>query len=136
MINKIVKFSCDLGRMGEIESLEWLTKEDEELLDWAREKDITLWFGEVLGKHSDVWCKMSALQCKILTEDQDFIVRAHEIFGEEHFGNIHVIGYLKDAIRDEVYDELDEDVKWSKFWMDKWGEKPWSWDEDEDDVCD
>ena len=38
----------------------------------------TVYFGEALGKHSEVWADIGEDNLRVLTDDQDFIARAVE----------------------------------------------------------
>ena len=64
----VYKFSLDCGRMGEIESI-----------FVADSKDVKnaignqAYFGEVLGKHSEIEGTLEESQFKLLTTDKEFV---------------------------------------------------------------
>ncbi len=58
---KLWKFHWDVGRMGDLEGLFLATEEDVKSLIGK-----TVWFGEVLGKHSDIYGDISPRDIKEL----------------------------------------------------------------------
>jgi hypothetical protein len=68
-MNKVLyKFRWDCGRMGSVGGVFVSTKEE-------IEKNIgeDVYFGEILGKHSEIYGVLEESDLNILTEDQDFI---------------------------------------------------------------
>ena len=78
--NKLYAYNYDCGRMGEIEGT--FISNDETL---NKLKDKTAYFGEALGKHSDIADYDWFDNVTELTDDQDFITKAIE-YGIAHFG--------------------------------------------------
>lgn len=62
----IYKFSLDCGRMGDLKGVFIATDQQVNIL--IRSK-IEVYFGEILGKHSEVWGKVEKKHIKLLTED-------------------------------------------------------------------
>lgn len=72
----IAKFYWYCGRMGDLEGL-FVTDKAE--LEGAYGKHV--YFGEVLGKHSDISGSLETEDITILSEDQDFIEKFEKIVG-------------------------------------------------------
>lgn len=62
----IYKFSLDCGRMGDLEGVFIAT--DQQVKELISCK-IEVYFGEILGKHSEVWSKIEKKHIKLLTTD-------------------------------------------------------------------
>lgn len=73
----IVEFFWDCGRMGDLSGLFICNKED---LEKIYGKDI--YFGECLGKHSEISGTADESDFVIKTEDQDFIQKFIEIMSD------------------------------------------------------
>jgi hypothetical protein len=75
-MKKLYRFEWDWGRMGCIQGT-----------FVAEEKDVTqaigrhIYFGEVLGKHSEVEGELDESDFGVLTDDQDFIEKFEELVG-------------------------------------------------------
>lgn len=80
----IYEFNWDCGRMGDLNGCVVATKE--EVVELIGKE---IYFGEVFGKHSEVYGILEASDLKVLSEDQDFINKAQEIFG----GHSTISGY-------------------------------------------
>lgn len=69
----LYKLYVDYGRMGSLYGIFLATKEEM--------KDLIgtyLYFGEVLGKHSEVSFRLEEKHVRFITDDQDFIKKAQE----------------------------------------------------------
>jgi len=66
----LYKFHWDRGRMGDVESI--FVADTEEV---AKAIGKTVYFGEILGKFSDIEGTLSSEDLIVLTEDQDFIAK-------------------------------------------------------------
>jgi hypothetical protein len=66
---KLWKFTLHCGRMGTLSGIFTATQEevDEKLMNKR------IYFGEVLGKHSEIVETLTSEHLKVLTDDQDFI---------------------------------------------------------------
>ncbi len=72
-MNKLCRFYWDCGRQGSLEGT-FVASED----DLQKAIGQKLYFGEVLGKHSEIYGKLEEKDITILTDDQDFIQKAIE----------------------------------------------------------
>lgn len=81
-MNNLYRFYVDYGRMGDLEGLFVTTPEK---LEEAYGHD--LYFGEVLGKHSDVSVAFGPEDIELVTDDQDFVTKLVEIVG------VHISGF-------------------------------------------
>jgi len=100
-MNVIARFYWDCGRSGEVDGLFVCKKKD---LEAAYGKEI--YFGEILGKHSEVSGTLDEGDITILTEDQDFIAKFTEIMGSGDISGYNPLSYLPEDDDDE-YDEDD-----------------------------
>lgn len=67
-MNKLYKFTLDCGGMG---MLDGIFVEDDERVKKILGKEV--FFGEALGKHSEIFDTMREDMFEVLTDDQDFI---------------------------------------------------------------
>lgn len=95
-MNVIAKFYWDCGRMGEVDGIFVTTKE---AINAAIGKEI--YFGEILGKHSEVYGTLNEDEIEILSEDQDFIAKFVEILGDGTISGYNPLEYLSDSEDDE-----------------------------------
>lgn len=68
MTDMIVSMSLDYGRGGDVEGVFLVSKEDFEL---AKKLNPQVYFGEILGKHSEVYCDFNEISFEVKTEDQE-----------------------------------------------------------------
>lgn len=94
----IARFYWDCGRMGEVDGLFVTTKE---ALEAAYGREV--YFGEILGKHSEVSGTLDPGDITILTEDQDFIAKFIEIIGDDNVSGYNPLDYIEE--RDEYEDD-------------------------------
>lgn len=74
MSSKVLyRFNWDCGRMGSLEGI--FVSSDE---DVAKALGEEVYFGEVLGKHSEIYGTLDAEDLTVLTDDQEFIDKAIE----------------------------------------------------------
>lgn len=69
----LYKFYCDCGRMGDLEGIFLADSSEVDALVGK-----TVYFGEVLGKHSDIRVEITGKNVWLLTDDEDFISKAVE----------------------------------------------------------
>ena len=93
----IYKFYWDYGRMGEIEGIFVETQANVHLIEG---KDVN--FGEVLGKHSEVYDKIDIGDITLVTDDQDAVAMFERY-------NMNT-GYNPFHYWDEDYEDEDLDV--------------------------
>lgn len=75
-MKKLYEFFWDCGRMGNLTGL-FIAEEDEIKAIIGK----NLYFGEVLGKHSEISGKLDSEDLIIKSEDLDFIEKLEEILG-------------------------------------------------------
>ena len=97
----IYEFYKEFGRMGELAGLFFAN--DTDIKDLT-EKDIEVYFGEVLGKHSEVFCNIDPEDIELRTEDSDFIEAFKKIFGTEYnsISGINPFAYLEEDWRNDI----------------------------------
>lgn len=86
----IYEFHWDCGRMGDVDGMFIAEKSEVEA---AIGKEV--YFGEILGKHSDVHGTLDREDLTIKTEDQEFIAKFEEIMGAGFctgYNPLHYIG--------------------------------------------
>lgn len=80
-MKKLYKFNLDCGRMGELEGI--FTATDNEL---SKIKGKHIYFGEVLGKHSEIFVDDFDLSLITpISDDQSFVNKYDEIVGSIGF---------------------------------------------------
>jgi hypothetical protein len=62
-----------------------------------------IYFGEILGKHSEVFGKLEKGDITIVSEDQDFISKLVGVIGSETVSGYNPFNYMEES------DEEDED---------------------------
>ena len=102
MSKVLVKFNLDYGRMGNLDGL-FVT--DIEELDRLYGKEV--YFGEVLGKHSEVYATMKADQFTVKSDDAAFIDKLVDIIGSDTISGYNPFCFIEE----EEYDEPDENLQ-------------------------
>lgn len=92
-VKLLVKFYQDFGRSGELEGLFVVNKDQ---YDRAIADQPSAYFGEALGKHSEVECVLSEENLTIQDADQPFITRLVRIAGSETISGYNPFDYLAD----------------------------------------
>lgn len=90
----LVEFYWDCGRMGDLDGLFVTTKED--LAAIYGEK---AYFGEVLGKYSEVSGTICENDFCIKTENQEFIALFEELIGQTGY---NPFDYIQESEEDEL----------------------------------
>lgn len=85
----IYEFFWDCGRMGEVSSTFIADSEDV-----AKAIGNHIYFGEILGKHSEVYGDLDEGDIELKTQDQDFIAKFEEIMGEGYSTGYNPLHYL------------------------------------------
>lgn len=98
----IVEMDVDYGRMGTLNGIFVCEKEALEKL-YGKE----VYFGEVLGKHSEVVIEVDAGCFNIRTDDQGFIAQFIEIMGDGTISGYSPFDYIDED--EEPDEEEDED---------------------------
>ncbi len=73
-MKKIYEFYWDCGRMGHVEGI--FSAEEANIKECIGKR---IYFGEILGKHSEIYGDLKENDLKILTDDQEFIKKAEEL---------------------------------------------------------
>lgn len=76
----LCKYEEDFGRMGDLESVFITTREELERI----KKREDLYLNDVLGKHSEIQIELTDENCKIVSEDQEFIDKLQAILSPEY----------------------------------------------------
>lgn len=87
----LVQFYWGYGSMGDLEGL-FITTEDELESWYGREA----YFGEVLGKHSEIDGTLDEGDFTIKSDDQEFIDKIEELLGE-HLSGFYPGNYISDT---------------------------------------
>ena len=69
---QLIKFHFDAGRMGSLHGM--FVLDGESLAEWQKmvENKTTVYFGEVLGKHSEIYGPVEEADFTVVTEDEEF----------------------------------------------------------------
>lgn len=102
-MNNLYSFYVDCGRMGSLDGLFIATQEE---VDKAIGKE--MYFGEVLGKHSDVQGTLEAHEIKLVSDDQEKVEWLLELLGE-NVGGFNPLDYIQESDDEEDYDEDEEE---------------------------
>lgn len=86
----IAKFYMDCGRMGSVEGIFTSTKKD---LEAAYGK--AFYFGEILGKHSEIYGNLDESDIDIITDDQEFVAKFEEIIGSGTVSGYNPLDYME-----------------------------------------
>ena len=92
----IAKFYWNYGRSGNVEGIFTCEKETLQNL-YGRE----VYFGEILGKHSEVSGTLEEGDITILSEDQDFIEKFEQIMGAGTVSGYNPLEYIEEDSDDE-----------------------------------
>jgi hypothetical protein len=87
----LYKFEWDCGRNGNLEGLFIAEKADIEALVGT-----DVYFGEILGKHSEVQGEIEEDEITLITDDQAFIALIEEKIGEGTISGVNPLDYLRD----------------------------------------
>lgn len=90
-MKKLYKFYWNCGRMGSVDGL--FVADETEVQDTIGKH---IYFGEILGKHSDIHGEISAEDLTVKSEDQDFIVKLVEVIGKTNISGHNPLDYLEE----------------------------------------
>jgi len=102
MSKVLVAFYWDCGRMGSVDGLFVTTTEE---LDAAYGRQV--YFGEILGKHSEVFGDLQPKDITVKSDDPAFIDKLVEIIGSETISGYNPLDYIEES--DEEGDDEDDD---------------------------
>ena len=97
----IYSFYWDCGRMGNVDGL---FIADKDTVEKAIGKQV--YFGEILGKHSEVFGTLDENDLEIKSEDQEFIKKFEEVLGEDFSQGYNPLDYI-----DDCDDYCDDDTE-------------------------
>lgn len=97
----VYRMQFDAGRMGSVCGL--FTATDEEIKE-AIGKEV--YFGEVLGKHSEVYGTLEASEVTLVTDDPDFVAKFDEY---QCASGYNPLEYLRENEEDDSEEEEDEE---------------------------
>lgn len=89
-MNKIYEFHWDCGRMGDIQGMFIADDADVERLIGQQ-----IYFGEVLGKHSEISGELEINDLTVMTDDQTFIEKFIEIMGDGTISGYNPFDYFE-----------------------------------------
>lgn len=102
-MNNLYSFYVDCGRQGSLDGLFIATQEQ---VDKAI--GCEMYFGEVLGKHSDVQGTLESHEIKLVSSDQDKVEWLLELLGENVSG-FNPLDYIQDSDEDEEEEYEDDE---------------------------
>ena len=102
-MKKLYKFYADCGRMGDIEGL---FIADSKVVEAAIGE--YMYFGEILGKHSEVYGDLAADEISVKSSDQKFIKQLEDLLGSSVSG-YNPLDYLRcrECSEEAAYCECD-----------------------------
>lgn len=92
MSKVLVSFEQDYGRMGTVDGLFVTTQEK---IDAAIGKEV--YFGEILGKHSEIFGPLKKEDFTVKSDDQKFIAQLLQIIGAETVSGYNPFDYLEEG---------------------------------------
>lgn len=105
-MKKIYEFFWDCGRMGELEGV---FIADSDLVDELIGETVN--FGEVLGKHSDIYGDLDQNDLTVRSEDQEAISVFQEIMGEGWSSGHNPI----EAIMEQMAEDEDQEDRYERL---------------------
>jgi hypothetical protein len=87
----LFQFNLDCGRMGELEGV-FVAEYDDVFNAYGKK----CYFGEVLGKHSEVTTVLEPTMIMVMSSDQEFIEKLLEVFRGENISGFNPLRYLED----------------------------------------
>lgn len=106
----LVKYNEDFGRMGNLEGLFVCTQDE---LDDIKGRMIQ--FGEVLGKHSNVYSDETYVKCRVISKDQEFIADLLTVSGYNTVCGFNPLDYTEECEYQYIQGEEEcgnEDCDW------------------------
>lgn len=109
----IYKMHCDCGRSGELEGVFVAKKSHVKILI---DSEMEVYFGEVLGKHSEIYGKIEKKEIKMVSDNVDVVnvIKKHELESGYNPFNYTVLNPEREDFRDltvgEVCDILEKEM--------------------------
>lgn len=85
---KLYRFKESFGRMGDLEGVFVAREEDVEALMGEE-----IYFGEVLGKHSEISLVIEPHHIKVVSDEAPFIEKLTQIFGGSTISGVNPLDY-------------------------------------------
>lgn len=95
-MKKLYKFTFNYGRMGSLQGL--FVAEEDDLLNLIGTE---LYFGEALGKHSEVYGPLEAGDVNVLSEDQEKIEWLVDLIGSNSISGYNPFDYAPEEDEEE-----------------------------------
>lgn len=92
-MKKLYEFYWDCGRSGHVEGL---FIEDSQLVKESIGKDV--YFGEILGKHSEVYGTLDEEDLKVISEDEEKIEWLESTMGGKTISGSNPFNYIDDGV--------------------------------------
>lgn len=96
----LYKFYWDCGRQGEVTGLFAADQKD---IDAAMDKQI--YFGEILGKHSEVYGTLEEVDLEKLDVPEHVVKILIDAVGDNNIAGYNPLDYLPEDFEDEEYSE-------------------------------
>lgn len=90
-MKKLYKFYWDCSRQGSVEGL--FVADESEVVEVIGK---TVYFGEALGKHSDINGTLEAGDFTVVTDDQDFSTKLVAVIGHTTVSGHNPLSYLEE----------------------------------------
>ena len=96
-MRKLFKFELDYGRMGFVDGL-FIAEETD--VQNAMGKEV--YFGEILGKYSEVYCELDSSNVRAISDDQEKIEWIRSLVGFDTISGYNPLEYIyKEESEDE-----------------------------------
>jgi len=108
-MKKLYKFHWDCGRMGNVRGT---FSADDLYVKSCIGKQV--YFGEILGKHSDVYGNLEEKDLTVLSDDQDFIEKFEKLIGDSGYNPLSYMNEEEgetDEKNEEDFEEYEDDDK-------------------------
>lgn len=92
----IYEFYWDCGRQGDLSGLFIADNAEVEAVIGN-----TVYFGEILGKHSEVEGDVEAKDITLITDDTDFILKFETFMGTGTISGVNPVAIYQDQLEDE-----------------------------------
>lgn len=104
MTKKLWQFYWNCGRMGDLEGLFVATQEEIDIILGEE-----IYFGEVLGKHSEIYGTLAKEDLTLKSDDEEFITKLQEVLGVERtISGFNPFDYWERVDDDEYWAEQNE----------------------------
>jgi hypothetical protein len=91
MADALYRFRWDVGRMGDVEGL-FIESEDVVKANLGKR----VYFGEILGKHSEIYGVFDEGDLDLLSKDEAFLKQLYETVGSKTISGYNPLEYIND----------------------------------------